>query len=77
MIRKGLAVKNAVDEAIDQCSVVSNLRDYIEEARTRAEEATDEQQRRIYAARGLSFNQFILWICFLTVDRPAKSEAVL
>lgn len=52
VIKKGPAVKNAVDDAIDQCSVVFNLRDSIEEARTRAEEATDEQQKRMHAAKG-------------------------
>lgn len=52
VIKKGPAVKNAVDEAIDQCSVVFNLRDSIEEARIRAEQSTDDQQRRIHAAKG-------------------------
>lgn len=45
-------MKNAVDEAIDRCALVFNLRDAIEEARTRAEEATDEKQKRMYAAKG-------------------------
>lgn len=52
VIRKGPAVKNTVDEAIDQCSMVYNLRDSIEEARARAEEATDPQQKRVYASKG-------------------------
>lgn len=52
MIRKGLAVKNTVDEAIDRCSVVFNLIDSIEEARMQAEQATDEQQKRMHASRG-------------------------
>lgn len=45
-------MKNKVDEAIDQCSTVFNLRDSIEEARARAEETTDEGQKRIYASKG-------------------------
>jgi len=52
VIKKGPAVRGAVDQAIDQCSEVFNLRDSIEEARARAEEASDEQQKRIYASRG-------------------------
>jgi hypothetical protein len=47
-------VKNIVDDAIDQCSTVFNLRDSIEESRNRAEQATDEKQKRIHAQKGLS-----------------------
>lgn len=54
VIRKGLAVKNIVDEAIDQCAVVFNLRDSIEVARAMAEETTDERQKRMYASKGVS-----------------------
>ena len=52
VVRKGPAVKNTVDDAIDQCAEVFNLRDSIEELRTRAEQATDERQKRQYAQRG-------------------------
>lgn len=47
-------MKNIVDDAIDQCSVVYNLRDSIEEARARAEEATDEKEKRKHAHKGMS-----------------------
>ena len=53
VIRKGPAVKAAVDDAIDQCSEVLNLRDSIEEARIRAEQVTDEREKRSFAQRGL------------------------
>jgi len=53
VIRKGPAVKAAVDDAIDQCAEVFNLRDSIEEARIRAEQVTDERQKRSFAQRGL------------------------
>jgi hypothetical protein len=53
VIRKGPAVKAAVDDAIDQCSEVLNLRDSIEEARIRAEQATDERTKRTFAQKGL------------------------
>jgi proline dehydrogenase len=49
-------VKIAVDDAIDQCSAVYHLREAIEEAHTRAEEATDEKQKRVYAAKGMNKN---------------------
>lgn len=53
VIRKGPAVKNTVDEAIDQCAEVFNLRDSIEEARTKAEQASDEKSKKMYAQRGM------------------------
>ncbi|KAF8802506.1 hypothetical protein BYT27DRAFT_7196707, partial [Phlegmacium glaucopus] len=53
VIRKGPAVKSAVDDAIDQCSAVYNLRNAIEEARLKAEQATDEKQRRLHTSKGL------------------------
>ncbi|PPQ64143.1 hypothetical protein CVT24_008773 [Panaeolus cyanescens] len=53
VIRKGPAVKSAVDDAIDQCSAVYNLRDAIEDSRARAEEATDEKQKKIHTSKGL------------------------
>jgi Inositol hexakisphosphate len=54
VIRKGPAVKSAVDDAIDQCAEVFNLRDSIEEARIRAEQVTDQREKRSFAQRGLS-----------------------
>ena len=53
VIRKGPTVKRAVDDAIDQCSEVFNLRDSIEESRVLAEQATDEQKKKSYAQRGV------------------------
>ena len=53
VIRKGPVVKAAVDDAIDQCAEVFNLRDSIEEARIRAEQATDEREKRSFAQKGL------------------------
>ncbi|CCL99307.1 uncharacterized protein FIBRA_01323 [Fibroporia radiculosa] len=55
VIRKGPAVKRIVDDAIDQCAEVVNLRESIEEARSRAEQATEERQRRHFAHRGLQY----------------------
>ena len=53
VIRKGPVVKAAVDDAIDQCAEVFNLRDSIEESRIRAEQATDEREKRSFAQKGL------------------------
>jgi hypothetical protein len=52
VVRKGPAVKTAVDDAIDQCSEVFNLRDSIEESRMLVEQATDERQKKIQATKG-------------------------
>ncbi len=59
VIRKGTAVKNTVDDAIDLCAEVLNLRDAIENARARAEQATDERQKRLHAQKGCSSE--VLW----------------
>ncbi|EPT01640.1 hypothetical protein FOMPIDRAFT_1119753 [Fomitopsis schrenkii] len=53
VVRRGPAVKSTVDDAIDQCAEVVNLRESIEEARARAEQATDERHRKQYAHKGL------------------------
>lgn len=54
-------MKSAVDDAIDKCAEVFNLRDAIEEARIRAEQSTDERQRRLHAQKGTcTFKVFTL-----------------
>ncbi|KAF9260086.1 hypothetical protein L218DRAFT_1079604 [Marasmius fiardii PR-910] len=53
VIRTGLKVKNVVDSAIDQCAVVYNLRDSIEDSRLQAEQVTDEKIRKVHAAKSL------------------------
>ena len=47
-----------MDDAIDQCAEVFNLRDSIEEARICAEQARDEREKRTLAQRGLSLPLF-------------------
>ncbi len=54
VIRKGHTVKNVVDDAIDQCAEVYNLRDSIEDSRIRAEQATDDRAKKQFAQRGNS-----------------------
>ncbi|KAJ7707320.1 inositol hexakisphosphate-domain-containing protein [Mycena rosella] len=53
VIRRGLTVKSTVDDAIDRADIVYNLRDAIEEARTRADQATDDKEKRKHAQKGL------------------------
>ena len=67
-------VKQAVDDAIDQCAEVMNLRDSIEEARSRAEQAPDERQRRLHAHRGLQnlrrYFELIIFQAYLQSTEP-------
>jgi hypothetical protein len=76
VIRKGLAVKNIVDEAIDQCAVVFNLRDSIEEARAMAEVTTDERQKRIYASKGVHIPFKFAKLTLITFYRSSRFEAI-
>ncbi len=52
VIKNGLLVKEMVDQAIDKCSEVFNLRDSIEDARTQAEQASSDVQKRSHAQGG-------------------------
>ncbi|KAJ7649811.1 inositol hexakisphosphate-domain-containing protein [Roridomyces roridus] len=53
VIRKGLTVKGTVDEAIERASLVYDMIDSIEEARTRADQATDDKEKRKHAMKGM------------------------
>ncbi|KAI0701909.1 inositol hexakisphosphate-domain-containing protein [Cerioporus squamosus] len=74
VIRKGPMVKQTVDDAIDRCAQVLNLRDSIEEARMRAEQATDERQRKQHAHRGLQnlrrYFELIIFQAYLQSTEP-------
>ena len=58
VVRKGPAIKNEVDDAIDLCAEVYNLRDSIEEARAQCEQATDERQKKTLANKGMYSNKW-------------------
>ncbi|KAF5366650.1 hypothetical protein D9615_010603 [Tricholomella constricta] len=79
VIRKGPTVKNIVDDAIDQCSAVFNLRDSIEEARNSAEQATDEKQKRLFAQKGLQnlrrYFELIVFQSYLQSTEPDTMES--
>ncbi|TBU33470.1 inositol hexakisphosphate-domain-containing protein [Dichomitus squalens] len=78
VIRKGPMVKQAVDDAIDQCSGVLNLRDSIEDARARAEQASDEQQRRQHAHKAMQnlrrYFELIIFQAYLQSTEPDTME---
>lgn len=45
-------MKEAVDDAIDQCSEIQNVRESIEISRGFAEDATDEKQKQHHISQG-------------------------
>ena len=54
VIKNGPVVKKIIDETIDRCAPLSfNLRDSIEDARMRAEQATDNTEEKIQINRGM------------------------
>ncbi|KAF9524699.1 hypothetical protein CPB83DRAFT_946317 [Crepidotus variabilis] len=76
VIRKGPAVKQSVDDAIDLCSAVINLRDAIETARVQAEEANDDKQKKIHTSKALQNlrRYFELMMEVLTPSSPWMKE---
>ena len=74
IVRKGPAIKNAVDEAIDQCGEVFNIRDAIEEARIKSEQATDDRTKKMYAQRGIQnlrrYFELIVFAAYLQSTEP-------
>ncbi|KDQ57083.1 hypothetical protein JAAARDRAFT_194263 [Jaapia argillacea MUCL 33604] len=79
VIRKGPAVKGAVDDAIDQCDEVLNLRDSIDDCRTRAEQATDDRQRRVLVQKGLHnlrrYFELVIFQAYLQSIEPDTMES--
>ncbi|KAJ4477327.1 inositol hexakisphosphate-domain-containing protein [Lentinula aciculospora] len=53
VFRGGITIKETVDNAIDQCDIVYNLRNSIEESRMQAEQAADDKQKRAHAQKAL------------------------
>lgn len=80
IVRKGPAVKTAVDEAIDRCAVVFNLRDQIDVERLRAENTTDEKQKRVHATKGLNnlrrYFELIAFQAYLQSTKPDTIKTV-
>lgn len=76
VVRKGPTVKDAVDNAVDQCAEVFNLRDSIEELRIMAEQSTDERQKRQYAQKGI-LTTLVVILLLTSNNRLAQLETVL
>ncbi|KAK7690552.1 hypothetical protein QCA50_005650 [Cerrena zonata] len=79
VFRKGPTVKNIVDDAIDQCAEVINVRDAIEEARIRAEQASDEKQKKLHAQKGLQnlrrYFELIIFQAYLQSIEPDTMQS--
>ena len=78
VVRKGPAIKNEVDDAIDLCAEVFNLRDAIEESRVLCEQAMDEKQKKTLAAKGTcsGFKLSVYPEMVQTITSFAKPETV-
>ncbi|EJD48990.1 hypothetical protein AURDEDRAFT_161927 [Auricularia subglabra TFB-10046 SS5] len=74
VIRNGLMVKSSVDNAIDACSQLYNLREGIEDARVRAEASSDEKERRAQQHRGIHnlrrYFQLVEFQAYLQANHP-------
>ncbi|PWN50330.1 hypothetical protein IE53DRAFT_369000 [Violaceomyces palustris] len=74
VIPKGLEVKRVVDECIDQCASVVNLRDAIEDARLSAEDTEDEALRRQRVQAGVynlrRYFELIIFQAYLSTTPP-------
>lgn len=79
VIPKGLEVKCMVDDCIDQCATVTNLRDAIESSRLATEDTEDESLRRKRIQSAIhNLRRYFLLIVFqsyLTQTRPDLLEA--
>lgn len=79
VIPKGLEVKRMVDDCIDQCATVTNLREAIEDARLAAEDTEEEAMRKKHIQGAIhNLRRYFLLIIFqsyLTQTRPDLLEA--
>lgn len=77
VLRNGVRIKEEVDVAIDRCGELYNIRDAIEDCRLRAEQATSEQDKRLYAQRGMSnLRRYFLLIIFQAYLRSAQPDTL-
>ncbi|KAF5367062.1 hypothetical protein D9758_003884 [Tetrapyrgos nigripes] len=78
VIRTGLVVKDSVDAVIDQCAVVHNLRESIEDSRVLAEQAADEKSKRAHAQKALGnlrrYFELIVFQAYLQSMEPNTME---
>ncbi len=75
VLPRGLEVKRRVDDAIDRCSQVINVRDAIDEARQAAEDAEDPAQRAAKIDSGIQnlrrYFQLLVFEAYLHSTRPS------
>ncbi|WVF68673.1 hypothetical protein IAT40_003444 [Kwoniella sp. CBS 6097] len=78
VIRNGLDVKQAVDEAIDASAAQFNIREAIEDARVRAQEASDPETKRKLTDKGLyhlrRYFHLILFQAYLDDRAPDQED---
>ncbi|KAF9648669.1 hypothetical protein BDM02DRAFT_3269263 [Thelephora ganbajun] len=79
VVRKGPAIKNEVDDAIDLCGEVFNLRGSIEESRALCEQTTDERQKKVFANKALQnlrrYFELIVFQAYLRSIEPDTMQS--
>ncbi|EJU05109.1 hypothetical protein DACRYDRAFT_93438 [Dacryopinax primogenitus] len=74
VIRHGVFVKEAVDDAVNTCGQVHNLIDAIEEERIAAEQSTNATEKNVHVHKGLDnlrkYFQLIVFQAYLSSTRP-------
>ena len=65
VIRNGLECKAIVDDCIDKCAQIMNLRVAIDNWRSQAEQATEDNVRRRAVQKGIQYlKRYFMLICF-------------
>ncbi|KAK0535009.1 hypothetical protein OC835_002504 [Tilletia horrida] len=76
VLSQGLRVKAQVDDAIDSCAAVTNLRESIELARLAAEDTENERERRKWISHGIQslrkYFELIIFQAYLDTVTPAE-----
>ncbi|KAF9510295.1 hypothetical protein BS47DRAFT_1373349 [Hydnum rufescens UP504] len=77
VIRNGLRVKDEVDDAIDKCGELFNIRDSIEQSRKAAERSTDEHEKRHHVQHGLNnLRRYFSLIIFQAYLRSTQPDTI-
>ncbi|KZT53703.1 hypothetical protein CALCODRAFT_439779 [Calocera cornea HHB12733] len=74
VIRHGVFVKEAVDDAVNTCGQIFNLIDSIEDERIAAEQSTNAHEKSVHVAKGLDnlrkYFRLIVFQAYLTSTKP-------
>ncbi|TIA73209.1 hypothetical protein E3P81_00237 [Wallemia ichthyophaga] len=77
VVRRGLELKNIVDDAIDEAGDTYNCREAVEDARVKAVEAKDEATKRQFIQKGLIALRRYYWlIVFQSYLQEAKPDTL-